>query len=93
MTKSVDVEVLSDDVNHIVLRYPTRKYPGSLIQGDTLYSMTSAIEHCMALLRKEEYEDLEIELNELFELLRGRLEHYKSTLLKQAIELPFDEPK
>lgn len=93
MAKSAEVEVFSEDVNYVVLRYPSRKYPGSLIQGDSLYSMTFAAETCVALLEQREYDDLQTELNELAELLRGRLEHYKSTLLNSSIALPFEEPK
>ena len=33
------VEVLSDDTNRAILRHPARRFPGVLVQGDSLYSM------------------------------------------------------
>jgi hypothetical protein len=36
------VEVLSDGVNHAVVRMPGRRFPGLVVQGDRLISLTAA---------------------------------------------------
>ena len=33
------VEIYSDESNRAILRHPGRKFPGLLIQGDSLYSL------------------------------------------------------
>jgi hypothetical protein len=37
--KKEEVEIFSDASNMAVMRHPGRNYPGSLIQGDSLYSL------------------------------------------------------
>lgn len=37
--RSEDVEIFSDMTNAAVMRHPGRKFPGVLIQGDTLYTL------------------------------------------------------
>ena len=40
MATEVNVKVLSDEVNVPVIHFPGRRFPGSLIQGDSLKIMT-----------------------------------------------------
>lgn len=36
---SIDVDLLTEATNNAVVRLPNRKYPGVLIQGDSLYAL------------------------------------------------------
>lgn len=36
---TADVEIYSDQTNAAVLRHPGRRFPGLLVQGDSLYAL------------------------------------------------------
>ena len=82
------VEIYSDAINASVMRHPGRRFPGVLVQGDTLNSLvaqaTSIAQQANAL--DEESRD---ELEDLLEKVRGLLDHYEETLLEHGLELPF----
>ena len=84
------VEIYSDETNAAVLRHPGRRFPGFLIQGDTLYTMCLRADlACKArpALDKETY----LELNSLRNALWSALNHYKAVLTEHEIELSFDD--
>jgi hypothetical protein len=86
-----EVEVYSDQTNAAVMRHPGRKFPGVLIQGDTLNSLCTAADRVRVkgggVMDEESYLE--------FERLRGDLhglpEHYKAVLAEQQVRLPFIE--
>jgi hypothetical protein len=86
-----EVDIFSDQANAAVLRHPGRRFPGVLIQGDTLSSLCEdADELCSeskSLLPPELYEDL----NDLRNSLRGFLTHYKVVLTEHEMPLPFSD--
>jgi hypothetical protein len=83
------IEVFSDATNAAIMRHPGRRFPGVLVQGDTLYSMCRrADEACRGADRSSEaYEELNDLRNHLWELLT----HYKSVLREHDLPLPFPE--
>lgn len=83
------VEIYSDLTNAAVLRHPDRRFPGVLVQGDTLSSLCKdADELCQKIGRGSElFEDANILRNQL----QSFLAHYKSTLLEHDIPLPFND--
>ncbi|MBY2914313.1 DUF6959 family protein [Rhizobium leguminosarum] len=89
--RSEDVEIFSDMTNAAVMRHPGRKFPGILIQGDTLYTLCrEADAACEKVGRgRPGYEDL----NDLRNALWFYLNHYKSTLHEHGIGLPFSEDR
>jgi hypothetical protein len=83
------VEIYSDATNAAIVRHPGRRFPGVLIQGDTLYSLCDRIDEVCSLIRTgrpgfEEANDLR---NELWAFLN----HYKATLIEHKLPLPFSE--
>jgi hypothetical protein len=83
------VEIYSDQTNAAVIRHPGRKFPGVLIQGDTLHTLCfSADEACRGFPRGSDAFD---ELNDLRNALWGLLNHYKVVLGEHNIPLPFSE--
>jgi len=43
------VEIYSDEPNHAVLRHPGRRFPGALIQGDSLYVLCRQADKSMLI--------------------------------------------
>jgi hypothetical protein len=85
------IEIYADTTNAAVLRHPGRKFPGVLIQGDTLYSMCQTLDHlCLkgrGKLGAEAFDELNEIRNQLWLFLNG----YKATLEEHGIPLPFNE--
>ena len=85
-----NVEIYSDQSNAVVLRHPGRKFPGILIQGDTLHALcvlaTSAYAASESLdpAARDEILGLQASLSAL-------LTHYKAVLGEHQISLPFVE--
>jgi hypothetical protein len=89
--RSEPVEIYSDMTNAAVMRHPGRRFPGILVQGDTLWTMCSradwVCQSARALLDDQAYG----ELNELRNHLWSLMTHYKSVLLENGLPLPFSE--
>jgi len=85
------VEIYSDATNAAVMKHPGRRFPGVLVQGDTLHTLCVAADTaCKAgrgKLTDDEYEELNDLRNHLWELLS----HYKNVLTEHGIPLPFNE--
>ena len=86
-----NVEIYSDQTNAAVIRHPGRRFPGVLIQGDSLYSLCVQADDACAVARGKLDSDAYDELNELRNALWGYLNHYKSVLGEHQISLPFSE--
>ena len=85
------VEILSDATNSAVMRHPGRRFPGVLIQGDSLSEMCKKVDRICVHARNQLSPDAYAELNELRNDLWGYLTHYKAVLSDHAIQLPFSE--
>jgi hypothetical protein len=85
------VEIYSDETNLAVMRHPGRKFPGVLLQGDTLHALCdSADSACDAVRRAVGNAGMQ-ELNDLRNQLQSLLSHYKAVLDEHKIRLPFSE--
>ena len=87
--KEEKVEIYSDASNIAVMRHPRRSFPGSLIQGDSLFILLQLVKEAQEELAKGESENAAEVLEELSELLEGRLKHYEEVLESHGIELPY----
>ena len=90
--KLMSLEVYSSDSNVAVIRLPERRYPGSVIQGDSLSILAEhariAAERTLHLGIRDE--ELCGAVQELHELLLDRILHYQSVLAQHEINLPFN---
>ena len=84
-----NLEIYSDATNAAIIRHPSRRFPGVLIQGDTLHSLAmqaaaicKQIDPGSAAFESADY---------LREELWAFVDHYKATLAAHAMELPFFE--
>jgi hypothetical protein len=89
--RTENVEIYSDQSNAAVMRHPGRRFPGVLIQGDTLYGLCVAADTSCNRLRGSMDEEGYSELNELRNHLQSLLTHYKSVLAAHQMPLPFSE--
>ncbi len=87
--KKEEVEIFLDASNMAVMRHPGRNYPGSLIQGDSLYSLLQVAKEVKNEIQKNNYSEANEELVELIKLLESRLNHYEAVLKEHGIELPY----
>jgi hypothetical protein len=85
------VEMFSDASNYAVMRHPARRFPGSLIQGDSLYILCTLADEACRLAKEEGCDRTFDELNDLRNKLWDRLNHYKLVLAQHNIALPFSE--
>jgi predicted RNase H-like HicB family nuclease len=82
--RTENVEIYSDQSNAAVLRHPGRKFPGVLIQGDTLNALCAQASEALGA-----GPDAREELEGLRDALYSLLSHYKTVLSEHGIALPF----
>ena len=86
-----DVEIYSNQTNAAVMRHPDRRFPGVLIQGDSLYALCTQADEACTSAKSQLSQGAYQELNELRNALWGYLNHYKSVLGEHQMQLPFSE--
>lgn len=88
------VDVYADDSNYAVVSTPGRKYPGCVIQGDSLRILLGLaqdlVQHVQSGLPLDE--QFLGSLQELHNNLLERLLHYQEVLQRNSIELPYSKP-
>lgn len=90
----VQLELLSEAGNHAVVRMPGRQFPGSVIQGDSLFVLCDdarSLSLCLLQLGITDEETLSLAQG-LQEQLLDRLIHYQQTLAAHNLALPYSEP-
>lgn len=86
-----EINILSDCSNAVVARAPGRKYPGVLLQGDSLSSILGEVDELMDRLGEGDFESARGGAQVVREWLSGVLEHYESVLDREGIPLPYKE--
>lgn len=87
------LDVFSEASNHAVVRMPGRRFPGSVIQGDTLSNL---LQLAGVILREAEGAGrpaLTEAAEELYDALRRHLDHYESALNEHGMALPYSRAK
>ena len=85
------VEIFSDMPNRAVIRHPGRKFPGILVQGDSLHALCRQADESCAVAKSQLTPEAYYELNELRNTLWAYLNHYKVVLGEHQMPLPFSE--
>src|SRR5262245_18204201 len=89
------LEVYVTDSNYAVVRPPGRRFPGAVIQGDSLRHLCGLAVGVARWFRDAgPTDDPEVlgDVQDLAELLVGRLLHYQRVLAAHGIELPYAQP-
>jgi hypothetical protein len=87
--RAESVEIYSDATNAAVMRHPGRRFPGVLVQGDTLFGLWKRAD--MACREAGPGSPGFEEMDDLRNSLRDLLNHYKNVLGEHGIPLPFSE--
>jgi hypothetical protein len=85
-TREVTIELLTDATNAAVHRLPPRRYPGILVQGDSLAAMVGMVRRARAATT---FEVAREEVDELATQLERLLASYETALTAAGIELPY----
>jgi hypothetical protein len=88
---TVTVEIFSDTPNRMVVRHPGRKFPGILVQGDSLHALCHQADESCAVAKSQLTPEAYDELDELRNTLWAYLNHYKVILGEHQIPLPFSD--
>ena len=81
------IEIYSDATNAAVMRHPGRKFPGMLIQGDTLHALSQMAS--TALAGAEPDSDHWHDLKELADDLQSRVDFYSQVMREHGLKVPF----
>jgi len=87
--KNVMIEAFTELTNDCVLRVPGRRYPGVLIQGDSLNRLRTATLAIRGLAHRHRDTELDAEIQELHDLLASKLKVYEQVLTEHGIEKPY----
>lgn len=87
------IEIYSDASNHAVLRHPGRRFPGSLIQGDSLSVLVEEAREIFAAVQKTADPELLALVQGHKEKLEDRLSIYEDALNEHGIALPYASPR
>ena len=82
-------QILSHSPNSGIVQLPGRKFPGVVIQGDTLSGMFDGARYLLAEFKRARDEERYYETLIFAEQLQGQLLHYEETLAEQKIGLPY----
>lgn len=87
--KTEHIEVYSHASNCCIVRMPERKFPGVVIQGDSLSNLFDRAIDLIELLEGKTDEETFLSALELAQSLEGHLLHYEETLRQHGIGLPY----
>lgn len=87
--ESMTVEVFSNIINNPIVKIPGRKFPGVVIQGDSLRILYGLAEDIYELCKNAESEELKDLTIELKESLANRLAQYEAVLKAHKLDPPY----
>jgi predicted RNase H-like HicB family nuclease len=86
---TIEVEALTEQHNYAVIRLPERKFPGVVVQGDSLSILVENLRRGVELLRDGRHEDGVGEITEALEVLEGVKRGYEAALSAHSIPRPY----
>lgn len=89
VTTKIEMEVFGQEVNAPVMKMPSRKYPGILVQGDSLHNMLSLVRAAGAALAAGNSQEAKDTLEEVGELIAGYDMVYRKVLAENGLTPPF----
>lgn len=85
----VEVEILSDAVNSAVLRVPGRRFPGVVLQGDTLATLVRDLRSAVAALDSQEISNARDDVQSVLDRLVDAQSFYEASLRQHGVRLPY----
>ena len=84
----IEIDVLRQTANMAVVRVPGLRWPGSVIQGDSLRHLCYLAESILDRIRDDHDRELCDDAEEMVELLTDRLRVYDSAIAEHELEEP-----
>ncbi|MFD8568015.1 DUF6959 family protein [Streptomyces sp. NPDC059639] len=85
----VEAELFTDAGNDAVVRLPGRRFPGVLVQGDTLRILSTDVAEIVELCAAGDVEEARQAASLLHEQLGAKLQRYTDALDAHAEKRPF----
>jgi hypothetical protein len=85
-------QVLSHIPNSGIVQLPGRRFPGIVMQGDTLSNVFENARFLLSEFKRLRDQERYYETLMFAEELQAQLLHYEETLERQGIELPYTVP-
>jgi len=87
--KKIEIDVLSETINCPVVQMPGRKYPGLVLQGDSLRILLNSTQEICEMCASEGNYELLDAATSLKDKLTGYVAAYEQTLKEAGRELPY----
>jgi hypothetical protein len=92
--KTCEVTILDDATNATVAKLPWRKYPGVVVQGDSLKGLHDDVLEAITALREQDNQSAKEILGGINERIAELLSRYEAALSAAGIDLPYSkEPR
>jgi uncharacterized protein DUF6959 len=75
--------------NHALVQLDGRKYPGLLVQGDSLKQVETIVEDLVELRRQGEDGEFDEALHEVAEVVKALTDSYESMMREVNLDLPY----
>ena len=89
--KQIQIDVLSEAVNCPIVQMPGRKFPGIVLQGDSLRILLDSAEEVQQLCSSVRSADLSAAVASLREKLAGYVASYEEAMLEAGRDLPYQK--
>jgi hypothetical protein len=91
--KIAELEIYSEASNHAVVKAPGRRFPGIVVQGDSLSMLSAEAKELSERLKhlRNQDEELLCLAQGLQEQLLERQLHYQQVLAEHGVALPYSE--
>ena len=84
-----EIAILSEASNCPVVKMPGRKFPGVVLQGDSLKSLLSFAEEIEQLSAPFNNDEINTVINDLKSKLAGYVNVYETTMKAKGLQLPY----
>ncbi len=85
MSRIVSIQVFHEEPNFVVLQTPGRKYPGVVVQGDTLAGVVGDLDEAIRLF-DDNREDALGCLQSAYDNLKSKLDQYHQICRENGID-------
>ena len=85
----IELEVYSQSINRGVIRMPSQNFPGLLLQGETLSTLSQLARSIHEQAQKTTDTELIEASQELSDNLQKLISHFEATLTRHNIPLPY----
>ena len=89
--KQIQIDLLSETINCPVVQMPGRRYPGVILQGDSLRILLDSADEVQRLCDSVPDPDLSAAVASLREKLAGYVASYERAMKEAGRELPYSK--